>query len=310
MAAGLLVWNGCSPDTSTPDHSAVTLHPGLPPSGADTVDGSIVPADAAIPAGEAGASIRRGRALLESTRDSLPKYVGNNLRCISCHLDYGRRLKTAPLLGAYARYPRYVDRSGAVISIEERVNYCFTRSLAGRRLSPLGSDMHDIVSYLEFLSTGIPMGAHTRGEGTPPLPEKLAGNPARGAVLYGPTCTRCHGANGGGTMSAPALWGAQSFTIGAGMAREGRAAAFIQRTMPHDKPGTLTDQQAFDLAAFLMSKARPDLPGKAGDWPKGDAPYDVPYATQGHMAYRPPPVIPRTGDTTEMMMPVPASGSN
>ena len=49
------------------------------------------PADSLIPDGPLGASIRRGRALLAATRDSLPAHVGNALRCVSCHLDGGRR---------------------------------------------------------------------------------------------------------------------------------------------------------------------------------------------------------------------------
>ena len=214
--------------------------------------------------GSCRASIRRGRALLENTRDSLPDHVGNNLRCMSCHLHDGRRLLTGPLTGVYARYPRFVDRAGAVVSIEQRVNYCFTRSLAGTRLLPDSRDMHDIVSYLAYLSTGIPRGSHMRGEGTPALTQ-LASDPARGAALYGPQCAACHGSHGQGTQSAPALWGPHSFTIGAGLARESRTAAFIRRNMPNDHPGTLTDQQAYDVAAYILSKPRPDLPGKGDD---------------------------------------------
>jgi thiosulfate dehydrogenase len=53
----------------------------------------------------------------------------------------------------------------------------------------------------------------------------------------------------------------------------------VRHAMPFDQPGTLTDQEAFDLAAFVMSHPRPDLPGKEHDWPGGDAPADVPYGT-------------------------------
>ena len=306
LALGLLAWNGCRPDPKN-QHTA-SERSASPPVRADTVDGSVVPPDSTIPAGAAGASIRRGRALLESTRDSLPDFVGANLRCMSCHLDDGRRLKTGPLIGVYARYPRFIDRAGGVASIEDRVNFCFTRSLAGRKLPTASRDMRDIVNYLAFLSTGIPKGSHIRGEGITPLP-RLASDTSRGALLFGPNCSRCHGYQGQGTIIGrtvivPALWGAQSFSIAAGMAREARTAAFIQRTMPNDKPGTLTDQEAFDLAAYILSKPRPDLPGKASDWPNGDAPYDVPYATKGHAAYRGAALIPRTGDTTEMLVPI------
>jgi len=43
---------------------------------------------------------------------------------------------------------------------------------------------------------------------------------------------------------------------------------------------TLTDQQAFDVAAFLVSRPRPDFARKVYDWPNGDVPPDVSYPTK------------------------------
>ena len=93
------------------------------------------------------------------------------------------------------------------------------------------------------------------------------------------------------------------------MARVERAAAFIRVAMPYDKPGSLSDQDAFDIAAFMLSHPRPDQPGKASDWPLGHAPADVPYATKGHPAYQPAPLLRRAGDTAEMMVPPPVSAN-
>ena len=241
-----------------------------------------------IPDGPLGASIRRGLALIEHTPDSLPGYALSNLRCTSCHLDRGLRDNAAPLTGAYTRYPRFVDRTGAVVLIEDRVNYCFTRSLAGNPLPLRSTEMVDIVAYLAFVSRG------TVGVVEPNLPP-LAADSARGAAAYASACSRCHGADGAGIQATPAVWGARSFSIGASMARAGRAAAFIRRNMPFDKPGTLTEQQAWDVAAFIDSHTRPDLPGKSLDWPGGKAPADVPYATRGHVPTRVVPVIARSG---------------
>ena len=89
----------------------------------------------------------------------------------------------------------------------------------------------------------------------------------------------CHGADGQGTTVAPPLWGPHSYNIGAGMARIRTAAAFVRVAMPFDKPGTLTPQEAFDVATFINTRPRPDFARKAGDWPKGDAPPDVAYPT-------------------------------
>ena len=57
--------------------------------------------------------------------------------------------------------------------------------------------------------------------------------------------------------------------------------------MPYDRSGTLTDQQAFDVAAYLVTRPRPDFAGKEKDWPKGDPPPDAAYSTKGGRAKAP-----------------------
>lgn len=248
--------------------------------------------ESAMPDGPLGLSIRRGLALVEHTPDSLAAYVGGNLRCTSCHLDRGLRPNAAPLSGVHNRFPKYIDRSGAVVPIEDRVNYCFTRSLAGRALPPRSREMVDIVAYLAFISQGTPAGGHVPGEGMPKM-TALASDSARGHALFTANCARCHGGDGAGIALVPALWGARSYSVGASMARVERAASFIRHNMPFDKPGTLTDQQAYDVAAYVNAHARPDSPGKEQDWPNGGAPADVPYATKGRAPEHLAPVLPR-----------------
>jgi thiosulfate dehydrogenase len=238
------------------------------------------PADNEIPAGALGASIRRGRALLEHTRDSLPANVGNKLRCLSCHLDGGMRANSAPLVGVYARFPQYIARSGTTITIQDRINGCFVRSMNGHPLPAASPALRDITAYLAFLSREVPVGAHVKGEGFAAM-TPLKGDSAVGRMPFASRCARCHGDDGGGTVVAPPLWGTESFNIGAGMARLRTAASFIRHNMPYDQPGTLTDQQAFDVAAYVTSRPRPDLPGKEYDWPRGGAPPDVAYPTLG-----------------------------
>jgi thiosulfate dehydrogenase len=249
-------------------------------------------ADTVIPDGPLGVSIRRGLALLEHTPDSLPQFVGGNLRCTSCHLDRGLRANAAPLAGVHARYPKFMDRSSSVVPVEDRVNFCFTRSLAGRALPQRSKEMIDIVAYLAFISRGAAASGHVAGEGMPKM-VALTGDSARGAEIFTANCARCHGADGAGMAVVPALWGAKSFSIGASMARVERAASFVRHNMPFDKPGTLSDQQSFDVAAFIDSHARPDSPGKEQDWPAGGAPKDVPYSTKGHEPPKRIPLLPR-----------------
>ncbi len=163
LAAGAISLVACDREATPDMPPGRKMHPAPAP---DVLTASVIPPDSAIPRDSLGASMRRGLALFTQTGDSLPGYVGANLRCFSCHLDGGRR-PLFSLVGAFVRYPRYVDRSGSVATIEDRINFCFTRSLAGRPLSVGSREMRDMVSYLAFLSRGIAPGAHVQGEGTP-----------------------------------------------------------------------------------------------------------------------------------------------
>ncbi|HKN59296.1 MAG TPA: c-type cytochrome [Gemmatimonadaceae bacterium] len=221
-------------------------------------------------------SAMRGRAILLATRDSLPRNVGNSLRCASCHLDGGLRRNAMPWVGSYARFPQYRARSGKVDLIEDRINDCFERSMNGSRLNPSGRDMRDIVAYLAFLSNGIPVGVEMEGQGFPRL-QSLKGDATRGMSVFSSTCVRCHGANGQGTALAPPLWGPRSYNVGAGIARINTAASFIYSLMPFDRAQQLTPQQAFDVASYINTRPRPDFPRKVHDWPHGGKPVDADY---------------------------------
>jgi len=231
------------------------------------------------------AAVRRGRAMLSNTRDSLPGHVGNRLRCVSCHMGDGQQPNKMPFVGVYARFPQYRPRSATVEIIEDRINDCFERSMNGKALPRDSRPMRDIVAYLAFLSYGIPVGATVEGQGLPRL-DPLPGDTVRGRELFKSRCTQCHGADGQGgkadtavAIVGPPLWGPHSFNVGAGMARLRTAASFIRVAMPYDNPGSLTPQQAYDVAAYVTSRPRPDFARKAGDWPNGDPPPDVAYPT-------------------------------
>ena len=65
-------------------------------------------------------------------------------------------------------------------------------------------------------------------------------------------------------MLFPPLWGERSYNWGAGMADMQNAAGFIAANMPQDHPGTLTNQQAWDVAAYIDGKPRPQDPRFTG----------------------------------------------
>jgi len=60
--------------------------------------------------------------------------------------------------------------------------------------------------------------------------------------------------------SFPPVWGRDSYNGGAGMHTIATAAAFIKANMPLGQGNTLTDQQAWDLAAFINAQPRPPDP--------------------------------------------------
>jgi thiosulfate dehydrogenase len=271
--------------------------------------------EADIPHDSLGDAIRRGLALVRFTPESLPQYATSNLRCTSCHQNDGLKASASPLIGTFARYPKYLPRSGAVVTIADRVNFCFTRSLAGNRLPYESREMADIIAYLAFLSRGSPVWPPSKGggDGLAPMKDTLVGDTLRGRALYTAKCVSCHQPDGGGTGPIPALWGARSYAITASMGRQERAASFIMHNMPQSAPGTLTAQEAFDLSAFINAQPRPDAPNKGGDWPAGGAPKDVPYDTKGHVAFRPPArLLPRRSPASALVPPPAhvARGSN
>lgn len=226
----------------------------------------------------------RGLALLTAFRDSLPTHSGNTLRCVSCHLENGTNPTALPWLGTAARYPQMRGRSAKMEDLTFRINDCIMRSLAGQELANDSPDMRDMLAYIQTLGTAA----------RPPEQSalELAGHPEVGKHVYSLECARCHGANGEGAL-APALWGADSYSIGAGMSRQWTIAKFVRHNMPADRPGSLTDQQAADVAAYVVEQPRQDYPGKELDWPQGNPPADAAYATDAARALGKPQPVPR-----------------
>lgn len=239
------------------------------------------PEEASMPAGPKGIAIQEGRKLLTETHQRLPKNVGNGLTCANCHLAAGTTPHASPWVGIWGVFPEYRARSGKINSLQERVNDCFERSMNGKALAYNSVEMNNILAYMQWLSTDVPTGMNVNGRGFGPIDRKLTANVKHGKEVYTATCASCHGADGQGIKNPdggyafPPLWGKYSFNDGAGMARTFTAAAFVKHNMPLGKSGSLTDQEAVDVAEYFTHQARPVYAGKAKDWPKGDKPADA-----------------------------------
>jgi len=231
-----------------------------------------------------------GMRLNAETRDLLPGNVGDDLNCTSCHLNAGTVADGSPYIGITAFFPSYGARAGKVITMEDRINGCFRRSMNGKPLAKDGPDMLAFLAYYDWMKGETKPEDKVEGRGIGKIDQTLIPDPVRGKEIYAQQCAACHGDNGEGlTDSAgrvvyPPLWGDRSFNIGAGMARTFKAAAFVKQNMPiamHGKfplgQGGLSDQDAVDVAEYFSHMDRPDFPDKVKDWPKDPKPKDARY---------------------------------
>ncbi len=254
----------------------------------------------ALPDDDNGRLVRRGRDLVTATyahigpevSDPAKRYAGNNLACSNCHLQAGTKKFGLPIFGLFELFPQYSARLGAEITIEDRVNSCMLRSMNGRALPNDSAEMQAFVAYIRFLSTGVPAGKILPGLGVGSISElKGAADPVRGNALYVEKCQSCHNTDGSGIRRSlpttdlgymmPPLWGPDSFNNGAGMARLITAANFLHSNMPHGADylnPRLTGEQAWDLAAYMISQPRPVKSGLDKDFPDlSKKPVDAPY---------------------------------
>jgi thiosulfate dehydrogenase len=234
-----------------------------------------------------------GRELIENTSYYLgPKgkvaAITNGMNCQNCHLDGG----TIPWGNNYSAvvptYPKFRDRSGAIESIEKRVNDCLQRSLNGQAVDSLSREMRAIVAYMHWIGDDLEKGQKPKGSGIVELKYlERAADPAKGAVVYQNQCASCHGQDGLGKPNEtggyvyPPLWGPSSYNIGAGLFRLSRFAGYVKMNMPFlqatYKTPVLSDEQAWDVAAFVNSRPRPNK-DLSGDWPNiSKKPIDHPF---------------------------------
>ncbi len=235
------------------------------------------PSPDSIPGDLRGEQIRLGYEIVVRTQTYAKAYVGNQLACTNCHLDTGLNPNAPSFVGLSHVYPEYRARADRRMTLADRINECLERSMNGKPMPSDSSKLQAVVSYIAWLSRNVPAESRIAWRGIPRVTSMRPPDPANGKSVYARKCVFCHGADGQGTVAAPALWGPGSYTIAAGMARVGTAASFIKANMPRGWGWAVTDEEAFDVAAYINRQPRPDFQGKAQDWPKGGKPADVPY---------------------------------
>ncbi|MBB5320421.1 c-type cytochrome [Marinobacter oulmenensis] len=236
----------------------------IPPTMEDLEDADIHP--------ELKRVIRRGYDLFTNTQQLRGENVFNNMNCSSCHLGEGRMPFSAPIWPAAVTLPDYRGKNGHVNSLEERIAGCFAYSMNGKPPAYGSDNMIALSAYHSWLATGVEMypkqAIYGRGFPAPERPEELSYS--RGKELYAENCAVCHQEDGSGMRvddqtAYPALWGDGSNNWGAGMVRIFTAAGFIKNNMPLGQPRSLSDQEAWDIAYFMVSQERPQDPRYTGD---------------------------------------------
>ena len=242
---------------------------------------------------DSGDLIRYGHDLIENTSYYLgPKgtvtHSTNGMNCQNCHLDGGTIPFGNNFGKVYATYPQFRARNNGMQSIYDRVNDCFERSLNGKPMDSSTHEMQAIYAYMKWLGDGIPKG-DARG-GTSLVKLKYldrAADPTNGRQVYIANCQSCHGENGQGQLNLaqtgytyPPLWGPQSYNDGAGLYRLSSFAGFVKNNMPfgtdYHNP-KLSDEEAWDVAAFVNSQPRPHK-DQSADWKNiSKKPVDFPF---------------------------------
>ena len=210
--------------------------------------------------------------------DPQKRYTDSRLACASCHIGAGVEPGNLSLATAFTKYPRQSPRSGAAETIQDRINGCMVRSMNGRALAEDSPEMFAMVAYLRFLADQDAATGATQRKAhesaafkTPNRAADLKG----GRSVFEKRCVACHGPDGAGVPASPELvhgfvfpplWGPNSFNDGAGLHRVLTSAKFIKARMPLGN-ADLTDDQAFDVAAFVNSKPRPEMQDLARDYP-------------------------------------------
>jgi thiosulfate dehydrogenase len=237
--------------------------------------------------------IKYGRSLIVNTSYFLgPKGIiahkSNGINCQSCHLNAGTKNWGNNFSLVVSSYPKFKERSGAMETIVKKVEDCFERSLNGKKIDSNGREMKAFVAYLKWIGKNVKKGTKPQGSGIEELPFlNRAADTLKGRMVYESKCKTCHGKNGEGILNRtaltyiyPPLWGVNSYNIGASIYRVSKFAGYVKNNMPFGadyKNKQLTDEEAWDVAAFVNSQYHP-YKSISTDWPKlSSKPYDYPF---------------------------------
>ena len=305
FAAALVITTAaCAPVPTT--SSGVPLAGPLIPASTTMVTAWDVPrnplTDSTLDKSRLSDDIRWGYRLFTNTPEEAGRFTSSRMSCSHCHLNAGQREKSLPLVGVAGMFPEYNRRSGRLYSLNDRIVDCFLRSENATGVleagGTAGSDEAEalptqtskevlaIAAYITWLARGSEVGKNPswRGQNTiaaDALIPVAQLDPRKGETIFMERCTSCHGVDGQGVAVGDKkpgpLWGPESWNDGAGAARVYTLAGIVRYAMPYLDPGSLTDEEAQQVAAFITSKPRPSYPFKQQDYLTEKLPADSVY---------------------------------
>ncbi|WP_049311982.1 c-type cytochrome, partial [Pseudomonas aeruginosa] len=116
------------------------------------------PAESSLPDNAFGEMVRQGQALFVETRKNAPHLVGNQLNCVNCHLEQGRRANSAPQWAAYPVYPAFRAKNNKVNTFAERLQGCFQFSMNGKVPAADSPEIKALTVYAYWLASQAPTG--------------------------------------------------------------------------------------------------------------------------------------------------------
>jgi thiosulfate dehydrogenase len=212
-------------------------------------------------------AVQRGCNIFSNPQKHAGRFVRANIRCKDCHLELGMKGETAPIGQGWVQSDKYDPVTGIIVSYELRTMQCFINSSNGFKPNILDSVIQDLKIYGRYLAfkQGLREGIEYPERRFTKVPPSGEGDDfVRGKHLYEQKCAMCHGKQGlgvvadDGSVIFPALAGPRAWNTDSRMYNEAiTLAAIIKTTMPAHERNTLTDTQARDIAAYLVTIPRP-----------------------------------------------------
>lgn len=212
--------------------------------------------------------VMKGYRIIMNTPFYAPEYCGNQLSCTNCHFcggdTIGGRNTGISLVGVTTEYPRYSERDKKIITISDRIDNCFMRSMNGKAPPKDAEEKIAIIAYLKWISKEVEHLKDIPWLGIDTFKIDHKPNAEAGAKIYEKYCVSCHKADGqGGAVltseegkTIPPLWGPHSFNDGAGMSKTSMMSGFVYWSMPYQS-AMLSKEEALDVTAYVLKQPRP-----------------------------------------------------